>query len=95
MKAVYGSGKNALMVGVTLVDGRHMPFFGLIDSKLVPNKGIKCDEFIKLADESGGVVIYVENQDAAETLHGMLSTLFSAAVDTDWADSKEPQGAMQ
>lgn len=100
MKMVYGNKRNALMVGVAEIGGRHTPFFGLVGTDELNKTGFvqgvtKCDEMIKIIDESGGVVIYVDNPDAAQTVHEMLSMLFEAASTTDWNKQTEVEAVLQ
>lgn len=101
MKVVYGTGKTALMVGVDSLGNGYAPFLGFVDAETI--KGIEpqkrgkmaVDEVADVVEKSGGVMIYIENQEAAETMMRMLMVLFNNVIDTPWGGTAEKEGAMQ
>jgi hypothetical protein len=45
--------------------------------------------------ESGGVVVYIENPDAAHTMLEYMATLFAAASSGDWGELEQVMEGMQ
>lgn len=101
MKVVYGTGKTALMVGVDKLGDGYAPFLGFVEAENIKDMEPKnfgkmaVDEVSAVVEKSGGVMIYIENQEAAETLMRMLMVLFHNVVDTSWGGTTEAEGVMQ
>lgn len=98
MKVVYGGPKNILTIGVVENDGMPMPFFAFVDAKAVENDAfvnLNAQQAIDEIDRIGGVVVFIENPDAASRLSMVLCQLFDQAEGTDWSDAEQEHGVMQ
>ncbi len=98
MKIVYGTGKTSLMVGVDRMGSGHAPFIGFVDADVIKDRDgfnggkMAVDEIAAVVEASGGVMVYIENREAAETMMQMLMVVFSNASEIDW---NENEGVMQ
>ena len=100
MKIVYGTNKNILAIGVAMVGNEPMPFFGFVDKDKMQGSeflttGPDTAAVIDKIEELGGIVVFVENHDAAGRLIETMSTLFNAAADNGWGEENQPEGTMQ
>lgn len=100
MKLVYGNPKTILTMGMAMLGDVPTPFIGFVDkSKIDSSKfftaGPDSTELINKIDTLGGVIVYIENPDAAQRLHGMMHLLFSSAVGGPWDDVTETEVGLQ
>lgn len=100
MKIVYGSGKTILTVGMDVVGGIATPFIGFVDRDIVKDvTGLTTSGdttvSVQKIEERGGVIIYVENPDAASLMHEVLAQLFEYACGGKWGDIEQVKAAVQ
>ena len=75
MKVVYGNPKTVLTLGVSLLGDIPTPFIGFVDRAKVSDfdaisRGTDASAIISRIDDAGGVIIYIENPDAAALIAG-------------------------
>jgi hypothetical protein len=100
VKVVYGNPKTIMTIGMVLLGDIPTPFMGFVDKIKVEADpafafGSNAAAMIEKIDELGGVIIYVENPDAASRLHEMLNVLFNSATETPWGDIEETEVGLQ
>lgn len=100
MKVVYGNPKTVLTLGVALLGDVPTPFIGFVDRAKVADfdaisSGTNAAAIIGRIDEAGGVIIYIENPDAAERLHSFMSDLFCSAQQGDWGGLNQSGASLQ
>jgi hypothetical protein len=101
MKIVYGNPKTAMSIGVALLGDKPTPFFGFVDRDKIKNfenyaEGMTdCSLMISHIEAAGGVIVYIENPDAAERLTSHLLMTFASAIDTDWGDIEQAEAGLQ
>jgi len=100
MKVVYGNPKTILTLGVSMLGDIPTPFIGFVDRAKVADfdaisHGTDAAAIIGSIDDAGGVIIYIENPDAAERLHGFMSDLFSSASQGDWGGLNQSGASLQ
>ena len=100
MKIVYGGPNTVMTIGVALLGDVPTPFFGFVDKdKVVGEEMMKAttpaQDMLDKIEELGGTIIFIENPEAAERMHNLLSMLFSSAVDGDWGDVKKTEARLQ
>ena len=100
MKVVYGNPKTVLTLGVSLLGDIPTPFIGFVDRAKVSDfdaisRGTDASAIISRIDDAGGVIIYIENPDAAERLHSFMSDLFYGAQQGDWGDLNQSEAGLQ
>ena len=100
MKVVYGNPKTVLTLGVALLGDVPTPFIGFVDRAKVADfdaisSGTNAAAIIGRIDEAGGVIIYIENPDAAERIHMMMSQLFDSAQQGNWGDINQSEVGLQ
>jgi len=100
MKVVYGNPKTILTIGMAMMGDVPTPFIGFADRAKVrddPFFAIGADSaaLINKIDALGGVIIYIENPEAASRLHEMMNDLFNSAEDGPWGDIEETEVGLQ
>ena len=99
MKVVYGSPNTIMTMGVAKLGEVDTPFFGFIDKAKILESDISSItsplEVIDKIDKLDGTIILIENPDAAERIHTLLSHLFSSVVDGDWGNVKKTEVGLQ
>ena len=100
MKLVYGNPKTILTMGMALLGDVPTPFIGFVDKAKVEGNpffmsGPDSTELINKIDTLGGVIVYIENPEAAERLHEMMNLLFNSASGTPWNDVEEVEAELQ
>ena len=100
MKVVYGSPKTVMTIGMALIGDVFTPFIGFVDKAKVEDSplfsaGSDASAMIDKLDALGGVVIYIENPDAAERLTNHLMHLFDSAAQSDWGDIEQTEAELQ
>ena len=100
MRLVYGNPKTIMTMGMAMLGDTPTPFFGFVDKAKVETdalfySGPDSTALIDKIDTLGGVIVYVENPDAAHRLHEMLSMLFSSASAGPWSDVEQTEAALQ
>lgn len=100
MKVVYGNPKTVLTLGVSLLGDIPTPFIGFVDRAKVSDfdaisRGTDASAIISRIDDAGGVIIYIENPDAAERLHSFMSDLFCSASQGDWGGLNQSEAGLQ
>lgn len=101
MKIVYGSPKTILTIGVAVLGDKPTPFFGFVDRDKMKDKptyiegAIDAKQMISDIEDAGGVIIYIENPDAAERFTSNMMMTFASAIDTDWGDIEQVEAELQ
>ena len=100
MKVVYGNPKTILTFGMAMLGDTPTPFFGFVDKAHVDGdpfftSGPNSTDMINKIDALGGVIIYVENPDAAERFHEGLGLLFHNACSSSWVDIEQSEAGLQ
>jgi hypothetical protein len=100
MKVVYGNPKTILTLGMTLLGETPTPFIGFVDKAKVEGDpffatGPDSTALINKIDTLGGVIVYIENPEAAQRLHEMLHALFASASTGPWSDVEEVEAGLQ
>lgn len=100
MKLIYGNPKTIMTMGVAMLGDVPTPFIGFVDKAKVEGNpfftaGPNSTDLINKIDTLGGVIVYIENPDAAQRLHEMMHLLFSTAVGGPWDDVKEVEAGLQ
>jgi hypothetical protein len=100
MKVVYGNPKTILTMGMSLLGDVPTPFIGFVDKAKVDGNpffmsGPDSAEMINKIDTLGGVIVYIENPEAAQRLHEMMHLLFSTAVGGPWDDVEQVEVGLQ
>lgn len=99
MKVVYGTPNTIMTMGVAKLGEVETPFFGFIDKAKMLASDISSinssGEVIDKIDKLDGTIIFIENPDAAERMHTLLSHLFSSAFDGDWGNIKKSEVGLQ
>lgn len=76
------------------------PFIGFVDQSKVEDDpffatGPDSTALINKIDTLGGVIVYIENPEAAERLSGHMMTLFASAEDGPWGDIEQVEAGLQ
>jgi hypothetical protein len=101
VKVVYGTPKTVMAVGMAEVGELSTPFVAFVDKAKVDADPDMVSGFgasngiVNKIDSMGGVVVFIDNLEAAKKLMAMLAMLFSDAIDTDWYDVEEMGDAVQ
>lgn len=100
MKVVYGNPKTIMTIGMSLIGDVPTPFIGFVDKAKVEESplfaaGSDASAMIDKVDALGGVVIYIENPDAAERLTNHLMHLFDSAAESVWGDIEQSETELQ
>jgi hypothetical protein len=101
LKIVYGSPKTVLTIGVAVLGDKPAPFIGFVDRDKMKDKAIFTEgaqdakQMISDIEDAGGVIIYIENPDAAERLTSNMMMTFASAIDTDWGDIEQVEAELQ
>ena len=95
-----GSPKTIFAVGMAPLGDISVPFIGFVEAgKMKGNPKFTSgdDARVSIEDihESGGVVVYIENPDAAHTMLEYMATLFAAASSGDWGELEQVMEGMQ
>jgi hypothetical protein len=100
VKIVYGSPKTVMTIGMALIGEMPTPFIGFVDKAKVEDSplfaaGSDASAMIERVDALGGVIVYIENPDAAERLTNHLMHLFNNAAESDWGDIEQTEAGLQ
>ncbi len=100
MKVVYGNPKTIMTIGMSLIGDVPTPFIGFVDKAKVEGDnfftaGPSSTALIDKIDALGGVIIYIENPDAAERLSNHMMHLFEAAFESTWGDIEQTEAGLQ
>lgn len=100
MKVVYGNPKTIMTIGMALIGDVPTPFIGFVDKAKMEGDpafalGSNSLELTSKIDAVGGVIIYIENPDAAERLSKHMLHLFEAALESDWGDIEQVEAELQ
>lgn len=100
MRVVYGNPKTIMTFGMAMLGDTPTPFFGFVDKVRVEGdpfftSGPNSTDLINKIDALGGVIVYVENPDAAERLHEGLGLLFSSASSGPWLNVEQSEAGLQ
>ena len=100
MMIVYGNPKTVMTMGMAMLGEVPTPFIGFVDKAMVDGNpffisGQDSTALINKIDTLGGVIVYIENPDAAHRLHQMMHLLFSSAVGGPWDDVEEVEVGLQ
>lgn len=100
MKVVYGNPKTIMTIGMAVIGDIPTPFIGFFDKAKVEDSplfaaGSDASAMIDKVDALGGVVIYIENPDAAERLTNHLMHLFDSAAESVWGDIEQAETELQ
>lgn len=100
MKVVYGNPKTVMTIGMAMLGETPTPFIGFVDKAKVEGDkfftaGPSSTALIDKIDALGGVIIFIENPDAAERMAQTMSLLFENAVDGDWGDINQVEAELQ
>ncbi len=101
MKLIYGNPKTILTMGMAMLGEVPTPFFGFVDRDKMKDKAIFTEgaqdakQMISDIEDAGGVIIYIENPDAAERLTSNMMMTFASAIDTDWGDIEQTEAGLQ
>lgn len=100
MKVVYGNPKTIMTIGMAMMGDVPTPFIGFVDKAKVEDSplfaaGSDASAMIERVDALGGVIIYIENPEAASRLHEMMNDLFNSAEDGPWGDIEETEVGLQ
>jgi hypothetical protein len=100
MKVIMGSPKTIFAVGMAPLSDISVPFIGFVEAgkmKENPKFTFGNDARVSIEDihDSGGVVVYIENPDAAHTMMEYMAALFSAASSGDWGELEQVMEEMQ
>lgn len=100
MKVVYGNPKTVLTLGMATLGDIPTPFIGFADRAKVVDfdamtSGPDASVLIDKIDAAGGVIIYIENPDAAERLHKFMAHLFYSAQQGNWGDINQSEAELQ
>lgn len=100
MKVVYGNPKTIMNIGMAVIGDIPTPFIGFVDKAKVEDSplfaaGSDASAMIDKVDALGGVVIYIENPDAAERLTNHLMHLFDSAAESVWGDIEQAETELQ
>ena len=100
MKIVYGTPNTSMAVGVGMLGNVPTPFFSFIDKEKMAgfdkvSTGDDAMKMIEFIESVGGVVVFVENPEAAHRMNKFMHCVFDSAIDGEWGDVKEAEGATQ
>ena len=100
MKVVYGNPKTIMTIGMAVIGDIPTPFIGFVDKAKVEDSplfaaGSDASAMIDKVDALGGVVIYIENPDAAERLTNHLMHLFDSAAESVWGEIEQTEAELQ
>jgi hypothetical protein len=100
MKVVYGNPKTVMAMGMALLGETPTPFIGFVDRAKVDSDpffatGPDSAAMINKIDAIGGVIIFIENPDAAERLNTHIAELFASACEGDWGDVEQVEIGLQ
>lgn len=100
MKVFYGNPKTILTMGMAMLGEVPTPFIGFVDKAKVEGNpffmsGPDSTELINKIDTLGGVIVYIENPEAAQRLHEMMHLLFSTAEGGPWDDVEKVEAGLQ
>lgn len=101
MKIVYGNPKTIMTTGVSVLGDKPTPFFGFVDMDKMKDSPVFTEgsqdatQMINDIEEFGGVIIYIENPDAAERFTNSMMMTFASAIDTDWGDLEQVEAGLQ
>lgn len=95
-----GSPKTIFAVGMAPLGDTSVPFIGFVEAgKMKGNPTFVSGDDAAVSIEdihgSGGVVVYIENPDAAHTMMEYMAALFAAASGGDWGDAEQVMEEMQ
>ena len=92
MKVVYGTPKTVMAVGMAEVGDLSTPFIAFVDKAKVDADPDMVSGFgasngiVDKIDGMGGVVVFIDNVEAAEKMMAMLVMMFQSAMDTEWSE---------
>jgi hypothetical protein len=102
VKVVYGNPKTIMTIGMSLIGDVPTPFIGFVDKDKAKvegdnffTAGPSSTALIDKIDALGGVIIYIENPDAAERLSNHMMHLFEAAIESTWGDIEQAETELQ
>ena len=100
MKVVYGNPKTIMTIGMAVIGDIPTPFIGFVDKAKVEDSplfaaGSDASAMINKVDALGGVIIYIENPDAAERLTNHLMHLFDSAAESVWGEIEQSEAELQ
>ena len=100
MKVVYGNPKTIMTIGMAMLGDTPTPFFGFVDRASVEGdafftEGPNSTSLIDKIDALGGVIIYLENPEAAERMHAFMAQLFDSASNSDWRNVEQAEATLQ
>jgi hypothetical protein len=89
-----------MTIAMAMVGDMPTPFIGFVDKAKVEDSplfaaGSDASALIDKVDALGGVIIYIENPDAAERLTNHLMHLFDNAAESDWGDIVQSEAELQ
>lgn len=95
MKVVYGTPKTVMAVGMAEVGDLSTPFVAFVDKSKVDADPDMVSGFgasnsiVDKIDGMGGVVVFIDNVEAAKKMMAMLAMMFHSAMDTEWSEVEE------
>jgi len=100
VKVVYGNPKTIMTIGMAVIGDIPTPFIGFVDKAKVEDSplfaaGSDASAMINKVDALGGVIIYIENPDAAERLTNHLMHLFDSAAESVWGEIEQSEAELQ
>jgi hypothetical protein len=89
-----------MTIGMAMIGDMPTPFIGFVDKAKVEDSplfaaGSDASTMIDKVDALGGVIIYIENPDAAERLTNHLMHLFDGAAESTWGDIVQSEAELQ
>lgn len=101
MKVVYGTPKTVMAVGMAEVGDLSTPFIAFVDKAKVDADPDMVSGFgasngiVDKIDGMGGVVVFIDNVEAAKKMMVMLTMMFQSAMDTEWSEVEEMDDNVQ
>lgn len=101
MKVVYGTPKTVMAVGMAEVGDLSTPFVAFVDKAKVDADPDMVSGFgasngiVDKIDHMGGVVVFIDNVEAAKKMMAMLAMMFQSAMDTEWSEVEEMDDNVQ
>jgi hypothetical protein len=101
VKVIYGTPKTVMAVGMAEVGDLSTPFVAFVDKAKVDADPDMVSGFgasngiVDKIDGMGGVVVFIDNVEAAKKMMAMLAMMFQSAMDTEWSEVEEMDDTVQ